>query len=90
MLGSFPVHLSRSVGSVLGGEIVIITGPVFMADDEINCTFGQIEISGAYLSEEQCFCVVPLAANDGIVDFTIKIKRETAVRTGKSKFRYGN
>ena len=90
MLGSFPVHLSRSVGSVLGGEIVIITGPVFMTDDQINCTFGEIEIPGAYLSEEQCFCVTPLAANDGIVDFTVKIKRGTTVQSGKAKFRYGN
>ena len=63
---------------------------VLMTDDKINCTFGEIEIPGAYLSEEQYFCVTPSAANDGIVDFTVKIKRGKTVQSGKAKFRYGN
>ena len=87
--GSFPVYPSQSVGSMLGGQIIMITGPTFTLDDDIVCVFGQNETQGAYLSQDKCFCVVPMAANDGIVDLNVRIKRGRIVLTGKTKFRYG-
>ena len=88
LIGSFPVYSSRSVGNMLGGETVIITGPVFQEDDDILCIFGQIETEGVYLSKDKCLCVVPSANKDGIVDLAIKITRGTAVLMGGTKFRY--
>lgn len=82
------MYSSRSVGNMLGGEIVVITGPSFKPDDSILCTFGQIETLGGYLSWTKCICVVPPAANDGIVNLNIKITRGTAILTGGTKFRY--
>ena len=88
LLGSFPVYSSRSVGSMLGGETIIITGPVFEADDDILCIFGQIETEGVYLTDDKCLCVVPSTNKDAIVDLVIKITRGTAVLMGGTKFRY--
>ena len=67
----------------------MITGPIFTLDDDIVCVFGQNETQGVYLSQDKCFCVVPMAANDGIVDLNVRIKRGRIVLTGKTKFRYG-
>ena len=88
LIGSFPVYSSRSVGNMLGGETIIITGPVFHKDDDILCIFGQIETEGVYLSKDKCLCVVPSANKDAIVDLAIKITRGTAVLMGGTKFRY--
>ena len=83
------MYPSQSVGSMLGGQIIMITGPIFTLDDDIVCVFGQNETQGVYLSQDKCFCVVPMAANDGIVDLNVRIKRGKIVLTGKTKFRYG-
>ena len=88
IIGSFPVYSSRSVGNMLGGETVIITGPTFEEDDDILCVFGQIETECGYLSEEKCLCVIPTADEDNVVDLAIKITRGSAVLTGGTKFRY--
>lgn len=88
IIGSFPVYSSHSVGNMLGGEIVIITGPTFEEDDDILCIFGQIETEGVYLSGDKCLCVVPTADEDNIVNLAIKITRGSAVLTGGTKFRY--
>ena len=73
---------------MLGGEIVIITGPTFEEADDILCIFGQIETEGAYLSGDKCLCVVPAAKEDNVVDLAIKITRGSAVIKGGTKFRY--
>ena len=83
------MYPSQSVGSILGGQIIMITGPIFTLDDDIVCVFGKNETQGVYLSQDKCFCVVPMAANDGIVDLNVRIKRGKIVLTGKTKFRYG-
>ena len=67
----------------------MITGPTFTLDGDIVCVFGQNETPGAYLSHDKCFCVVPMAASDGIVDLNVRIKHGKTVHTGKTKFRYG-
>ena len=67
----------------------MITGPNFTLDDDIVCVFGQNETPGAYLSKDKCFCVLPMAASDGIVDLNVRIKRGRIAQTGKTKFRYG-
>jgi deleted-in-malignant-brain-tumors protein 1 len=87
-LGSFPVYSSHSVGSLLGGDVLIITGPVFKQDDDIKCIFGQTETQGAYISEEECVCVVPEATTDGLVSLEIRILRGSATLSGVTKFRY--
>ena len=87
--GSFPVYSSRSIGSLLGGEILIITGPTFKPDDNIVCSFGGVETTGGFITKDSCLCVTPPADNDGIVQLNIKITRGTATLNGGTKFRYG-
>ena len=89
-IGTFPVYTSRSVGSMLGGEIITITGPVFEPDDNITCTFGDIETIGGFLTKDKCLCVTPPVENDGIVQLNLKITRKgTATLNGGTKFRFG-
>ena len=90
IVGSFPVYTNPSVASMLGGEIIIITGPTFKPNDVIICEFGDVKVIGGYLTEDKCLCVTPPAANDGIVQLTIKIIHTgSATLSGGSKFRYG-
>lgn len=73
---------------MLGGETIVITGPIFKEDDDILCIFGQNETECVYLSQDKCLCVVPASDEDSILDLVIKITRGSAVLTGGTKFRY--
>ena len=73
---------------MLGGELITISGPTFKPDDNITCIFGTTETVGAFLTEEQCICVVPEANNNGLVNLDIQIVRGTAILSGRTKFRY--
>ena len=84
------MYTSQSVGSMLGGEVIEITGPAFKPDDNILCTFGDTETVGIFLSEDKCLCVTPQVTNDGIVQLNIKITRAgSATLNGGTKFRFG-
>ena len=84
------MYTSQSVGSMLGGEVIVITGPAFKPDDNILCAFGDTEAVGIFLSENKCLCVTPQVANDGIVQLNIKITRAgSATLNGGTKFRFG-
>ena len=87
-VGSFPVNLSSSIGHILGGEPLIITGPTFNPQDIIHCIFDDIQTNASYLNRQQCLCIVPAASNTGVVDLTVKITRGTTSLYGFTKYRY--
>ena len=87
-VGSFPVLLSSSIGHILGGEPLIISGPTFYPQDTIHCIFGDIQTNGSYVSRQQCLCIVPAASNTGVVDLTVEITRGIATLYGLTKYRY--
>ena len=75
---------------MLGGDIIIITGPTFKPNDSIVCEFGDVEVVGGYLTEDKCLCVTPPVANDRIIQLTIKVTHTgSPTLSGGSKFRYG-
>ena len=86
--GSFPVYLSITIGSLLGGESVVITGPTFQPDDEITCTFGQVDVDGLYVDQARAICVVPPAADELLIEMELRVRRGGAELSGKANFRY--
>lgn len=86
--GSFPVHLSTTIGSLLGGESVVITGPTFQPDDEIICTFGQVDVDGLYVDRTRAICVVPPAVEEFLIEMELRVRRGGAELSGKANFRY--
>ena len=86
--GSFPVYLSPTYGSLLGGESVVITGPTFRPDDEITCTFGEVEVDGSYVDQARAVCVVPPAVEEFLIEVELRVRRGSAKLTGRANFRY--
>ena len=84
----FPVYTSHSYASILGGDIVFVTGPAFQQGDNITCIFGQVGSECAYLSKERCLCAVPEYSEEGVVQLTLEIKRNQAILTGATSFRF--
>ncbi len=89
LTGSFPIRISRSVGSLLGSELLFVYGPIFKTTDKIECTFGTITIPCKYISEDVCVTVTPAAHEVGIVHLTVTITRNGRILTGLISFRYG-
>ena len=87
-IGSFPVYLSRSFGSLLGGETVILTGPTFKPEDEIICRFGDKEVNGLYLDAARALCVIPPVSEESLVELELELRRGNAELTGRAQFRY--
>ena len=88
IIGSYPVIPSRRFGSIFGGEALFVSGPNFQLDDITKCQFGSIVTDGVYLSESQCLCVVPPAPDIGLTDLRITIKRNKAILSGITQYRY--
>lgn len=82
------MYLSPTIGSLLGGESVIITGPTFQPDDEITCTFGEVEVDGLYMDQARAVCVIPPAVAEFLIEVELRVRRGSAVLTGRANFRY--
>lgn len=88
LIGSFPVHASRSVGKVFGGEQLFITGPDFQSKDVIQCKFGDVSTTCYFINRDRCLCVAPEQYNVGLMELQIIIMRGSAVLKGATKYRY--
>ncbi|XP_011408713.1 PREDICTED: scavenger receptor cysteine-rich domain superfamily protein-like [Amphimedon queenslandica] len=86
--GSYPVIPSRRFGSIFGGELLFVSGPIFELNDITKCQFGTLATDGVYLTETQCLCVVPPAHDIGLTDLRITIKRSEATLSGITQYRY--
>ena len=82
------MYLSPRIGSLLGGESVVIIGPTFQPDDEIICTFGQVDVDGVYVDQARAICVVPPAGEEILIEMELRVRREGAEQSGKANFRY--
>ena len=82
------MYLSPRIGSLLGGESVVITGPTFQPDDEITCAFGEVEIDGVYVDQARAVCVVPSATAELLIEVELSVRRGSAELTGRANFRY--
>ena len=88
LAGSFPEYTGRSYDSILGGDIVFVSGPAFQQGDNITCIFGQVGSECAYLSKERCLSPVPENSEEGVVKLTLEIKRNQAILTEATSFRF--
>ena len=86
--GSTPVTLSKRVGSLLGGESVLVTGISIDENDQITCKFGENVVDGLYVSEDKALCVSPPAKKESTVAFVIEITRSGQKSMGGSIYRY--
>uniref|UniRef100_A0A1X7ULL6 Deleted in malignant brain tumors 1 protein n=1 Tax=Amphimedon queenslandica TaxID=400682 RepID=A0A1X7ULL6_AMPQE len=86
--GSYPVIPGRRFGSIFGGELLFVSGPIFELNDITKCQFGTLATDGVYLTETQCLCVVPPAHDIGLTDLRITIKRSEATLSGITQYRY--
>jgi hypothetical protein len=50
---------------------VSVTGTVLEADDDIACVFGDEEVKGVYVREDQALCVSPELSQTGRVLFQL-------------------
>ena len=82
------MYLNPTIGSLLGGESVVITGPMFLPDDEITCTFGEVEVDGLYLDQARAICVAPQSFAEFRIEVELRVRRGSAVLTGRANFRY--
>ena len=82
------MYLSPTYGSLLGGESVVITGPTFQPDDEITCAFGEVEVDGLYMDQARVICVIPAAVAEFLIEVELRVRRGSAVLTGRANFRY--
>ena len=61
------------IGSMLGGEEVLIRGPCFDANAEVICKFGETEIEGRLVSERTASCITPTLFVAGRIPFTVSV-----------------
>ena len=77
------------MGSILGGELLFVTGPLFKYNDTITCMFGSVGAPCKYITEEVCVTVIPGAPEVALVQLTITINRNGIFLSGAVNFRYG-
>ena len=82
------MYLSPRIGSLLGGESVVITGPMFQPDDEITCAFGEVVVDGVYVDQTRAVCVVPPVMAEFLIEVELSVRRGSAELTGRANFRY--
>ena len=82
------MYVNPRIGSLLGGESVVITGPTFQPDDEITCAFGEVEVDGVYVDQARAVCVVPPATAEFLIEVELRVRRGSAELTGRANFRY--
>lgn len=87
--GSFPVTLSKRVGTLFGGDCVLVSGMALHEDDEILCKFGKTAVDrGLYINENQAMCVTPPAREESFVEFTMEVRRGLVNLTGGALYQY--
>ena len=82
------MYLSPRIGSLLGGESVVITGPTFQPDDKITCAFGEVVVDGVYVDQTRAVCVAPPATAEFLIEVELSVRRGSAELTGRANFRY--
>ncbi len=78
------------MGSLLGGDVISITGVTFNENDNITCKFGKSVVEGHFITEDQAMCVSPPAPVESVVDFSVEVKKNNGVITGGTRYHYGN
>lgn len=86
---SVPVTLSERNGTLLGGNIVAISGISLDEDDEITCKFGAGTADGVYINADQAVCIAPSAEVESVVEFVITVARGGLNLKGRALYRYG-
>ena len=81
--------MSKNYGSLLGGELITLSGVLFQENDIIFCRFGRADDKGYYINEKQVMCVTPPVESERMVDFELKIVRPTSFQFGGASFRFG-
>lgn len=66
-------YSAPSGGTMLGGEMVNVTGPCFLPTSQIRCKFGQYETLGIYLNPVQAKCVTPMMFEAGWREFGVSV-----------------
>lgn len=66
-------YSSPSGGSMMGGDVVNVTGPCFLPTSQIRCKFGQYETVGVYLNPVQAKCITPLMYEAGWREFGVSV-----------------
>ena len=82
------MSLSKGIGSLLGGERVIVDGMSVHEADRIKCSFGNVVVDGLYMNDKQVVCVSPPAKEESTVEFTIEITRANQKFIGGSLYQY--
>ena len=82
------MNFSPRIGSLLGGESVVITGPIFQPDDAITCAFGAVEVDGLYMDQARAVFVIPPAVAEFLIEVELRVRRGSAELTGRANFRY--
>ncbi|XP_055339847.1 protein mesh-like [Paramacrobiotus metropolitanus] len=66
-------YAAPSGGSMLGGEMINVTGPCFLPSSQIRCKFGQYETQGIYLNPVQAKCITPMMFEAGWREFGVSV-----------------
>jgi hypothetical protein len=81
--------VSPSLGSMLGGENILVAGPCFKPQDNIICEFdGKERTKGTYINAIRAFCAVPMATKTGRVPLLVSIDNGVTFAF-HGKFTYG-
>ncbi|XP_046394152.1 protein mesh-like [Ischnura elegans] len=78
-----PLLFSPQTGNMLGGTIVNITGPCFLPDDKVFCTFGTETVQGTMINRNRAMCVQPFLLQEGYVKLTVTLASEYTTWVGK-------
>ncbi|GAU98628.1 hypothetical protein RvY_09748 [Ramazzottius varieornatus] len=66
-------YAAPSGGSMLGGDMVNVTGPCFLPNSQIRCKFGQYETQGSYINPVQAKCPTPTMFEAGWREFGVSV-----------------
>ena len=66
-------YAAPSGGSMLGGDMVNVTGPCFLPNSQIRCKFGQYETQGTYINPVQAKCPTPSMFEAGWREFGVSV-----------------
>ena len=87
-LGSFPVTLSKRVGSLLGGDCLTVSGISVEQDDKITCTFEDTVVEGFYIDDKKIICVTPPQKEESVVKLRINVTRGHQAFTKEALYQY--
>lgn len=67
-----PLLLSPTAGNVAGGTAVFVSGPRFHITDRIMCIFGNQEVNGTVLNQDNALCISPQLSHTGRIPFRLR------------------